>query len=134
MSDLIELEVKCGVCDRPAIQALTIEVTFTGKALEMSIPLCSSCRPNRVANIQITNLPTHQPIELARVKKFPPGRGEFFGDPVTTFGCPKCGNGCSLGTTLQVVGKKITPSFICPHGCGLHTWLSLDSTRKVTDA
>lgn len=76
----------------------------------------------------ITPVTTLQPVNMQE-SSFPPGPGEYFrGAADLTLGCPLC----RALISLEVGGEKkvddkghLTPSVICPFGCGFHAFVIL---------
>jgi hypothetical protein len=43
-----------------------------------------------------------------------------------SFTCPICGNACSLSDHEIAPDGTVSPSLICPYGCGFHEFIHLD--------
>lgn len=134
MDELRPLKHACVACGAQATRILTIDVvvdTPLQRVVKAQIPLCGTCIPKGVSQLRMAALPSHLDTTLSRAASFPPGRGEWFraeGHGGYMLGCPLCGALTSLNPTINGVedGGKMTPSFICPYGCGFHAWLTLE--------
>lgn len=102
---------------------------------DLGVPLvkiaCGSC-----GRSHITQLATSASVILTQASKFPPRRGEYFvakraGDGIVVSGvcicCPICCTLTSLNDALHRITNDggVTPSIICPNGCGFHTYVKL---------
>lgn len=81
------------------------------------------------------SLETMKPYIADRCNVFPANRGEYQVAPGggVNFTCPICK--CSFGLRPSSVhtildNGEITPSVICPNGCGFHTWMTLKDWRR----
>jgi hypothetical protein len=85
------------------------------------------CSCGRSTNVQ---LDTMKPYVADRCDVFPAKRGEYQVAPGggVNFTCPvcKCGFGFKPSTVHTIADDgKVTPSVICPNGCGFHAWVTL---------
>jgi len=124
---LIDLE--CWACRKPASLGIQVVMECLGKTVIVSgPPICTSCIRLPIGTVMRTaTLPSHEKTELVRTDTFPPKKGEwFFSGDTYIFGCPLCGHQCSLSSEHHSVDLdgKVTPSFICPHRCGFHAFIS----------
>lgn len=53
--------------------------------------------------------------------------------------CPSCGRGMSIGgdgsfgsSHAIATGGSVSPSVVCPHGCGWHVFVRLEGWRDAT--
>jgi len=94
-------------------------------AFSLPFPVCRAhaVRSVGVAGLRYDPLPTHHPVEITVVDRYP-GKGEIFQTPEggLVVGCPRCGRTASLGPMFRLTNEKLEPSFVCPV-CGFHAWL-----------
>jgi len=73
-------------------------------------------------------------MRMIKAESFPPKHGEWFKNKTLFLGCPICLKLISIGDTHLIDNKgKVTPSIICPHGCGWHTFITLDG-YEITES
>ncbi len=91
------------------------------------------CNCGRSINVQ---LDTMKPYVADRCDIYPANRGEYQipqgGDNVN-FTCPicKCGFGLKPSSVHKIAADgKVTPSVICPTGCGFHAWVTLKDWKE----
>ncbi len=113
-------------CGAPAKQGLTVQVGLNGElTVDLSLALCvKHIRGEIKLGAKPSALPSHHPVQVEKVEKFPPGEGQIFlgAPPDILIGCPRCSNMVTLKGVFKIEGDELKPSFVCPH-CGLHTWL-----------
>lgn len=85
---------------------------------------CQSC--GSIIPMQINAL---KPYAADLAKAFPPPRGEYqiAPDKTVNFTCPICKGTHGLGAPIHTIGEggAVTPSVVCPYGCGFHVWMTL---------
>ena len=124
MMDLQPLVAMCP-CGAPAVAAGSLQVVVLDLAFSLPFPVClaHAVRSVGVAGLRYDPLPTHHPVEISVVDRYP-GKGEIFSTPEggLVVGCPQCGRTASLGPAFRLTNEKLEPSFVCP-SCGFHAWL-----------
>lgn len=118
------MNCKCG-------EELALPALYIGKT-EHGIPLAQfQCKCGQATNAQIDSM---KPYTAKSGKGFPPPRGEYvaYDDGRIQFTCPVCQGTTGIVAPIHTVDKdgKVSPSFVCPYGCGFHTWMTLDEWKE----
>jgi len=99
---------------------------FIGRT-ELGIPVIQmSCVCGKVFNAPLN---TMKPFVAEKQLSYPPGRGEYFKgkDGSIIFCCPICKTLFGINSPVHTISDTgvITPSVVCPQGCGFHAWTTL---------
>lgn len=74
---------------------------------------------------------------FTRSSVFPPIRGSWFraSDGTLTYCCRVCGKISGHNPSIHTVAPDgcVSPSWICPHGCGAHWWVRLNEWTATTE-
>lgn len=72
-----------------------------------------------------------RPYRANKTLSYPPQRGEYFkgkdSNSAFQFCCPVCNQIFGMAAHTVDDEGKVTPSIVCPGGCGFHCWVQLNN-------
>ena len=123
--------MKCAQCGEEVNAVGGVFIGSTAGKVPVVQSLCANGHPTQ------TQLQVIKNMDMLRSENYPPAPGNYQGSKAENIQlcCPICRGNFGLGIgkgphSLNEETGVITPSMVCPYGCGWHTHITLDGWEK----